>query len=59
MKGDTPVEKLQNCWDTLQVGIDGLMDKDKKHTVDGVGLKQVNLSLSYLDRFDHTILQIR
>ncbi|XP_076665457.1 RNA polymerase I subunit RpI1 [Andrena cerasifolii] len=44
MKGNSAVEKLHNAWESLQVNVDHLMDRDLNKTADSAncqGLKQV------------------
>ncbi|CAK9825352.1 DNA-directed RNA polymerase I subunit RPA1 [Anthophora retusa] len=44
IKGNTAVEKLHNAWQSLQVNVDHLMDRDMNKTADSAncqGLKQV------------------
>lgn len=41
-QGKTPIEKLNNTWEMLQLSIDGLVDKDVGgRNAIGLGLKQV------------------
>nr|XP_033343116.1 DNA-directed RNA polymerase I subunit RPA1 [Megalopta genalis] len=44
IKGDTAIEKLHNGWQSLQINVDHLMDRDMNRTVDSAncqGLKQI------------------
>lgn len=40
-RGNTPVEKLNYCWEELQNDVNGLLDKENNRTRDGEGLKQI------------------
>ncbi|XP_017875380.1 DNA-directed RNA polymerase I subunit RPA1 [Ceratina calcarata] len=44
IKGNTPIEKLHNAWQSLQVNVDHIMDRDMNKTAESMncqGLKQV------------------
>ncbi|KAL1509795.1 hypothetical protein ABEB36_004477 [Hypothenemus hampei] len=40
-RGKTPIEKLNHCWDDLQLDINGLLSKDSRVSREGIGLKQI------------------
>lgn len=41
-RGNSPIEKLNNCWEELQNDVNGLLDKENNRNRDGEGLKQVD-----------------